>query len=77
MNPYSGLVDLFEKQGILKKDGNRLLYTDSQGQEHKEYRKNWTGELLDMVMKDSVNLNDKVNMPSSNTEDLQEMLEDG
>ena len=43
MNPYSGLVDLFEKQGILIKDGNRLLYTDSQGQEHKEYRKNWTG----------------------------------
>ena len=77
MNPYSGLVDLFEKQGILVKDGNRLLYTDSQDQEHKEYRKNWTGELLNMVMQDSVNLNDKVNKPSSNTEDLQETLEDG
>ena len=23
MNPYSGLVDLFQKQGLLKKDGNR------------------------------------------------------
>ena len=65
MNPYSGLVDLFEKQGLLKKDGNRLLYVDSQGNEHKEYRKNWTGEILDMVMQDSVNLRDKVNTPST------------
>ena len=72
MNPYSGLVDLFEKQGLLKKDGNRLLYVDSQGNEHKEYRKNWTGELLDMVMQDSVNLHDKVNTPSTLSEDLQE-----
>ena len=72
MNPYSGLVDLFEKQGLLKKDGNRLLYVDSQGNEHKEYRKNWTGEILDMVMQDSVNLHDKVNTPSTLSEDLQE-----
>ena len=72
MNPYSGLVDLFEKQGLLTKDGNRLLYVDSQGNEHKEYRKNWTGEILDMVMQDSVNLRDKVNTPSTLSEDLQE-----
>ena len=72
MNPYSGLVDLFEKQGILIKDGNRLLYVDSQDNEHKEYRKNWTGEILDMVMQDSVNLRDKVNTPSTLSEDLQE-----
>tara|TARA_B100000424_G_scaffold271067_1_gene272342 strand:- start:1730 stop:2803 length:1074 start_codon:yes stop_codon:yes gene_type:complete len=76
MNPYSGLVDLFEKQGILRKDGNRLLYVDSNGEEHKEYRKNWTGENLDFVMKDSVNLRDKVNTPSTFMEDLQETLED-
>ena len=53
MNPYSGLVDLFEKQGLLVKDGNRLKYIDSKGEEHKEYRKNWDGEMLDMVMSDS------------------------
>ncbi len=39
MNPYSGLVDLFEKKGILSKDGNRLKYVDSKGKEVKEYRR--------------------------------------
>ena len=47
------LVDLFEKQGILVKDGNRLKYTDPNGVEHKEYRKNWDGAMLDLVMKDT------------------------
>tara|TARA_B100001287_G_scaffold202257_1_gene171580 strand:- start:673 stop:1110 length:438 start_codon:yes stop_codon:yes gene_type:complete len=54
MNPYSGLVDLFEKQGLLVKDGNRLKYIDSKGEEHKEYRKNWDGKMLDMIMSDSL-----------------------
>ena len=56
MNPYSGLVDLFEKKGILVKDGNRLKYVDSKGTETKEYRKVWEsgGELLDNIMKDFV-----------------------
>ena len=58
MNPYSGLVDLFEKKGILVKDGNRLKYVDSKGTEVKEYRKVWEsgGELLDNIMKDFSNL---------------------
>jgi RecA/RadA recombinase len=53
MNPYSGLVDLFEKKGLLKQEGNRLKYVDTKGQEHKEYRKDWTGEKLDFIIKDS------------------------
>ena len=54
MNPYSGLVDLFEKKGMLSKDGNRLKYVSSTGEEIKEYRKVWEagGELLDRVMMD-------------------------
>ena len=58
MNPYSGLVDLFEKKGILTKDGNRLKYVDSKGTEVKEYRRVWEsgGELLDNIMKDFSNL---------------------
>ena len=58
MNPYSGLVDLFEKKGILTKDGNRLKYVDSKGTEYKEYRKVWEsgGELLDNVMMDFKNI---------------------
>tara|TARA_Y200000002_G_scaffold25498_1_gene19199 strand:- start:4415 stop:5488 length:1074 start_codon:yes stop_codon:yes gene_type:complete len=60
MNPYSGLVDMFEKQGLIVKDGNRLKYIDSAGTEMKEYRKNWTGELLDKVMSDYTNKEDPV-----------------
>ena len=58
MNPYSGLVDLFEKKGILSKDGNRLKYVDSKGTEIKEYRKVWEGggDLLNKVMTDFANL---------------------
>jgi RecA/RadA recombinase len=60
MDPYSGLVDLFEKQGLLVKDGNRLKYVDGKGEEHKEYRKNWTGEMLDMIMSNLNANNDSV-----------------
>ena len=52
MNPYSGLVDLFEAKGLLKKDGNRLKYIDLNGEVHLEYRKNWNGEKLNLVMSD-------------------------
>ena len=52
MNPYSGLVDLFEKKDMLKKDGNRLKFVSKDGEEIKEYRKAWEagGPLLDKVM---------------------------
>ena len=50
MDPYSGLVDLCEKKGLLVKEGNRLKYIDRFGKEHKHYRKDWTGENLDLIM---------------------------
>ena len=52
MDPYSGLVDLFEKKGILVQTGNRLKYVDSLGKEHIEFRKAWVGAKLDMLMKE-------------------------
>jgi len=52
MNPYSGLVELFEKKGLLEKSGNRLKYIDTDGVEHLEFRKKWVGEKLDMLMED-------------------------
>ena len=55
MDPYSGLVDLFEAKGLLKKEGNRLKYTDLKGETHLEYRKAWVGEKLDMIIKDIAN----------------------
>lgn len=54
MDPYSGLVDLLEKKGMIEKSGNRLKYVMTTGEELLEYRKNWTGELLDKVMVDFV-----------------------
>jgi len=52
MDPYSGLIDLFEKQNLLVKSGNRLQYTRPNGEVMLEYRKAWTGEKLDMIMND-------------------------
>ena len=52
MDPYSGLIDLFEKQELLVKQGNRLKYVTAAGEEMLEFRKGWTGEKLDVIMKD-------------------------
>ncbi len=54
MNPYSGLVELFEAKGLIEKQGNRLKYINTEGKEFLEYRKNWTGDLLEMVMSDYI-----------------------
>jgi len=56
MNPYSGLVDLFEKKGLLTKQGNRLKYVDKDGKEHLDYRKQWTGPKLEMIMTEISNI---------------------
>lgn len=50
MDPYSGLLEFFEKAGVIVKDGNKLRYTCKDGSEIKEFRKNWTNEQLDLVM---------------------------
>lgn len=55
MNPYSGLVDLAEKKGLLVKDGNRLKFVTTQGEEIKLFRKAWESNesgCLDRVMED-------------------------
>jgi hypothetical protein len=55
MNPYSGLVDMFEGKDLLKKEGNSLVYTLTDGEIIKKFRKAWErneDECLDKVMKD-------------------------
>ena len=56
MNPYSGLTDLFEEKGLLKKEGNSLAYTSkSTGEVIKQFRKAWErneNEGLDKIMAD-------------------------
>jgi recombination protein RecA len=51
MAPTSGLVDMFEKMGILSKVGNKLAYTSkSTGEIIAEFRKNWTEDKLRQIM---------------------------
>jgi recombination protein RecA len=55
MNPYSGLVDLFEGKGLLSKEGNSLKYTLADGTVIKQFRKAWERNddgSLDKVMED-------------------------
>jgi len=63
MNPYSGLVDLAEKRGLLKKDGNRLAFTTDDGEVIKQFRKAWENNedgCLDKVMVDFSNQKETV-----------------
>jgi recombination protein RecA len=51
MAPTSGLVDMFEKMGVLSKVGNKLAYTSKEtGEIVAEFRKNWTEDKLMMIM---------------------------
>jgi len=63
MSPYSGLTDLIEKKGLLKKEGNSLVFTTSAGEIIKKFRKGWErndDSCLDTVMKDFVNQKEEV-----------------
>ena len=69
MNPYSGVVELFEAKGVIEKQGNRLKYVTMDGEEILEYRKNWNGDLLDKVMSDYITQEASV-VNTSTEEDL-------
>lgn len=53
LDPYSGLFDLFEKKGMVVKEGNRYKYIDKSGNEHKHWRKEYLVNedgILDLIM---------------------------
>ena len=51
MAPTSGLVDMFEKMGVLTKAGNKLQYTSKKtGEIVAEFRKNWSEDKLMTIM---------------------------
>jgi hypothetical protein len=55
MNPYSGMVDMAEKRGLLKKEGNSLVFVTSDGEVIKQFRKKWEANengCLDRLMTD-------------------------
>tara|TARA_E500000318_G_scaffold106123_1_gene113757 strand:+ start:1257 stop:2336 length:1080 start_codon:yes stop_codon:yes gene_type:complete len=74
MDPYSGIVDLFEKKGVIEKTGNRLKYVMSDGTEILEYRKNWTGDKLKDVMSDYLKKESSVVNTSDVVEETTEEL---
>ena len=72
MNPYSGLLDLFEKANILKKEGNRLVYTTDSGEVIKFFRKGWESNedgCLDKVMSEYQNRQTKISNTNSVAEE--------
>ncbi len=72
MNPYSGLLDLFEKGNILTKEGNRLAYTTDSGEVLKFFRKGWESNedgCLDKVMSEYQNRKQKISNTNSVAEE--------
>jgi RecA/RadA recombinase len=64
MSPTSGLVDLFEKKGILSKSGNRLLHITHDGIEIIRYRKAWESNednCLHSIMENILHAPEEVN----------------
>lgn len=49
---YSGLIEMFENDGLLTKTGNRLAYTDKSGKEYIHFKKRLPNELLDTIMEE-------------------------
>ena len=69
MDPYSGLLEMFEAQSWVAKQGNRLKYICKDGTEILEFRKGWIGEKLDIVMEDLVARNFNVSAQEEETAD--------
>jgi recombination protein RecA len=71
MSPYSGLVDLIEKKEMLKREGNSLVFTTSEGEIIKKFRKAWEKNddgCLDKVMIDFKNIKTEVSTADTTEE---------
>lgn len=75
MSPYSGLVDLIEKSGMLSKEGNSLVYTKLDGTIIKKFRKGWErndDDCLDTVMSEFEGKQQQKNSASVAVEEVEE-----
>ena len=71
MSPYSGLTDLIEKKEMLKREGNSLVFTTSEGEIIKKFRKAWEKNddgCLDKVMVDFKNIKTEVSTADTTEE---------
>ena len=72
MSPHSGLVDLAEKKNMLKKEGNSLVFTTSDGEVIKQFRKKWEANengCLDKLMADFGNQKAEVSTPEETADE--------
>ena len=72
MSPYSGMVDLAEKRGLLKKEGNSLVFITSDGEIIKQFRKKWEANedgSLDKLIADFGNQKEPVSNEDTVTEE--------
>ena len=72
MNPYSGMVDLAEKRGLLKKEGNSLVFVSADGEVIKQFRKKWESNddgCLDKIMANFGNQQETVSTDDTITEE--------
>lgn len=74
MSPYSGLFDMLEERGSLKREGNSYVYTYRDGTSDKAFRKSWNDEMLDKVMADIMlrDMNPEVNTDETDVEEAAE-----
>jgi RecA/RadA recombinase len=71
MSPYSGMTDLAEKKGLLKKEGNSLVFVTSDGEIIKQFRKKWEANddgCLDKIIADFKNQKTEVSTPDETVE---------
>jgi hypothetical protein len=72
MSPFSGLVDLFEAKGKLKKEGNSLVYTTKDGEIIKQFRKAWNNNDKDGLITVMAEWDDNANVSAPIIEETEE-----
>ena len=79
MNPISGLFDLFEKSGVLNKEGNRYKYISKRtGEEMKYFRKEWNDiEKMKVIMDEFTSDDFKIVIRDSDEERIQMDIVEG
>lgn len=79
MNPISGLFDLFEKSGVLIKEGNRYKYTSKRtGAEMKYFRKEWNDfDKMKVIMDEFTDDDFKIVIQDPRVEDMPIAVVDG
>lgn len=50
LDRYSGCFEYFEDLGIIGRAGNKYIYIDKEGNEYKEFRKNFGDNIIDLII---------------------------